>query len=595
MKKKLWGTFAAASLAAALASQDARACGGFFCSQSQGVNQAAERIVFAHNSDGTVTAVIEIQYQGPSDKFSWLLPISSVPMGDEIAVGSGVIFQRLQQQTNPRYSLTTRVEGTCDPEPLGFGTGGSSSGIFAPGANAGAGGAGGGNGVTVEATGTVGSFEWAVISFDQSLEHPADAAVIWLEKNGYDVPEGAPALLGPYLADGMNLLALRLQKGADAGSIRPIALTYEATKPMIPIKLTAVAANDDMGVLTWVLGDARAVPQNYYALELNEARINWFNANSNYNQVVTAAANEAGGQGFVTEFAGSTASLAGQLWTSNDEANWESVRSNPQGNLLDAIFRLSPFDGFWDAVRQHVQLQNGITVAQLQADPQSARAYPVTPELLAALEKDVIEPARLLQKLFDAHPQVTRLYSTLSAPEMTVDPLFTFNPTLPAVSNVHQAERVIECAEGYTTSTAPWRIELPQGGVVRGGPTTVGQWPVAFADQPANRRVVRAAESGSGKVVEDNSAVIDESISTYSASVAKPPKTPDSGSAGSSAGTGGTGGMSNNGAVGGMQVGPAGGGGCSIAGFGQQPYVWLGLASALVLWSRRRLTRAQKS
>src|SRR5688500_10330955 len=64
------------------------------------------------------------------------------------------------------------------------------------------------------------------------------------------------------------------RRGATAGSIRPIVLTYAATKPMIPIKLTAVAANDDMGVLTWVLGDHQAVPQNYYALELNEARIN---------------------------------------------------------------------------------------------------------------------------------------------------------------------------------------------------------------------------------------------------------------------------------------------------------------------------------
>jgi hypothetical protein len=52
-------------------------------------------------------------------------------------------------------------------------------------------------------------------------------------------------------------------KGATSGSIRPIVLTYEATRPMIPIKLTAVAANDDMGVLTWVLSEAQAVPKNY--------------------------------------------------------------------------------------------------------------------------------------------------------------------------------------------------------------------------------------------------------------------------------------------------------------------------------------------
>src|SRR5688572_3513988 len=166
-----WGiTLGAGLLLASIAASDsAQACGGFFCSQTQGVNQAAERIVFANNGDGTVTAVIEIMYQGPAEKFSWLLPISSVPQGDEIAVGSSVSLQRLQQATNPRYLLTTRVEGNCDEEPFdedgGFasGAGGDGSGPSA------AGGAGSDDGVTVEASGLVGSFEWAVISLDAML------------------------------------------------------------------------------------------------------------------------------------------------------------------------------------------------------------------------------------------------------------------------------------------------------------------------------------------------------------------------------------------------------------------------------------------
>src|SRR6188768_4380721 len=107
----------AVTLAALLAPRPAQACGGFFCSATNPVNQAAERIIFAKNSDATVTAVIEIQYQGPSTNFSWLLPISSVPTGDQIAVASNLAFQRLQQATNPQYNLTLRVEGTCDQSP----------------------------------------------------------------------------------------------------------------------------------------------------------------------------------------------------------------------------------------------------------------------------------------------------------------------------------------------------------------------------------------------------------------------------------------------------------------------------------------------
>jgi hypothetical protein len=289
----------AVALAVALTPRPAAACGGFFCSQSQPVNQAAERIVFAQNDDGTTTAVIEIQYEGPSEHFSWLLPISSVPMGDDIAVASNAAFQRLQNATNPQYQLTTRVEGSCDQQDdRSFGAVPTADG--APESEGG----GSGGGVVVQASGLVGSFEWTVISLDASLSEPADAAAAWLDQNGYDVPDGATGLLGPYLEDGLYLLALKLQKGADAGSIRPIVLTYDGTLPSIPIKLTAVAANEDMGVLAWVLAENRAVPKNYNGLELNEARINWFNPSLNYNDVVIAAANDAGGQGFVGRAAG---------------------------------------------------------------------------------------------------------------------------------------------------------------------------------------------------------------------------------------------------------------------------------------------------
>lgn len=517
------GRLAAAAvlgLASLLAPRSAQACGGFFCSAASPVNQAAERIIFAQNDDATVTAVIEIQYEGPAESFSWLLPISSVPTDDQIAVASNVAFQRLQQATNPQYSLNTRVEGTCDSRDDLGGRAASGSNNAGPQLSA----DGQGPGVTVEATGQVGAFEWTVISLDAALTNPADAAVKWLTDSGYDVPQGAPGLLGPYLEDGLNLLALRLKKGADAGSIRPIVLTYDADRPMIPIKLTAVAANDDMGVLAWLLGPARAVPQNYYALELNEARINWFNASSNYNQVVTAAADDAGGQGFVTEMAGETAPLSNVIWSASDEQQWQYARSAPGGQLLTNVFSMySGFDGFWDAVQAHVVYPQGVTLDQIK---QCTGCYPGEPDaaFADALEESVIEPVRLVQKLIDAHPQITRLYSTLSAAEMTVDPLFGFNADLAPVSNLHTADRIIECAPGYYQDTAPWRIELPSGGTVRGGPTQNGTWPAEFDSQPANLRILRTGESGSGRVVEDNSTSIQSSVDAYSEGLPVPPR-----------------------------------------------------------------------
>ena len=500
----------------ALLPATANACGGFFCNAAQPVNQAAEGIIFADNGDGTTTAVIQIQYQGPAKSFSWLLPIASVPKNDDdIGIASNLALQRLQRATNPNYTLTVRVEGSCRESDGGSGCGASAERGFASAADPGVSIDPNTPEVVVEASGVVGAFEWSVISLDKTLVDPAASAQEWLKANGYDVPSSAPALLGPYLKEGLFLLALRLTKGADSGSIRPIVLTYAGTQPSIPVKLTAVAANDDMGVLTWVLGKSRAVPANYLSLELNEARINWFNASSNYNAVVTEAANDAGGQGFVTELAGPTAPLAGQIWTPDDEANWASLQTSSLSgsSFFQRAERLfGQWDGFWDATRAAVDLMEGQSFEAIKACPTCYAVQVPREPYLTQLEKQVIEPVKRVQHLIDAHPEITRLYTTLSANEMTVDPSFSFNADLPNLSNVHTAERVIACNPSVEQSAAPWRIELPQGGAVWGRGFT---WPSELSTLPPNRVITRTAESGQGKVIEDNSAIIASDLSHY--------------------------------------------------------------------------------
>jgi hypothetical protein len=520
--KYLVGGAAAAALG--LGAPPAQACGGFFCSQAQPVNQAAERIVFSQNGDGTVTAVIQILYEGPSENFSWLLPISTVPADDDIAVASDLAFTRLQAATNPSYSLNTRVEGTCR-EDGNFGTP-TVAGASPPSASDAAPGEANGSGVTVAASGVVGAFEWTALELDPTLSDPAASAIDWLTTNGYDVAPGADGLLRPYLEEGMYLLALRLTKGSDSGSIRPIVLTYDAELPMIPIKLTAVAANDDMGVMSWLLSDARAVPMNYNALELNEARINWFNASSNYDQVVTAAADDVGGQGFVTEFAGASATLGQVVWSDGEEQAWQQLRT-AQYSSFDELFSTLynsyvSFDGFWDAVRATVTLPANVPFPDFQLCPScySGQVQFSPSALFQAMDDGVIASMRVVQELIDRRPYVTRLYSTLSAAEMTVDPVFTMNPDLEEVSNTHTADRIIECDSRIYQWEASWRIELPQGSVIRGTAQDVGSWPTAVDSQPANLRVLSLSSSGAGAELENNKAIIDDQLATYNRMVA---------------------------------------------------------------------------
>ncbi len=520
------GPIAAVALAVTLlGTTESRACGGLFCSAAGPVNQAAERIIFANNGDGTVTAAIEIQYEGPAHEFAWVLP---VPAGEvDVAVSSTSAFDRLQALTNPNYNLQVQFDPTCN---FGGGAGGQASGGASSVPAGGSGGdsfGAGGSPVVVVDMGEVGPYDYTQISVVDGTDDPGQIAVQWLTDNDYDLSELGSETLSEYLEDGMNLLAFKLSKGNEAGAIRPLMLTYPGEEPMIPIKPTAVAANDNMGVMVWVLGDARAVPSNYRHLELNEAYINWFNPNQTYNAVVSAAADEAGTHGFVTEFSGSTQGFVGVAFSPIDEENWQYINSGEFASLeqfLTAMIQvLGAEQGFVEALSKPdaLPLRDGATVAQFIAcpscyfDPAPAvlnNRYPETPYagdsdpihqvdvkgLLAEVESLVVEPKRATDALFAKHEKVTRLYTTLSAAEMTKDPIFQFDASLEDYSNSHSATQLIACDGG-------WDITLPQGQTLSGSGRT---WPVELGDEmPVNLRVLQLG-NGAQELVEDNRDLI---------------------------------------------------------------------------------------
>ncbi len=535
------GLCAAMGAAASLQSSDAAACGGLFCNSAQPVNQAAERIIFAQNEDGTVTAAIEVQYEGPSESFAWVLP---VPDGEvDVGVSSKLALDRLDGTTNPTYQLQVVFDESCGQ--AGFG--GVATGAPAPAAdfdNAAEDPAASPPDVIVLEEGSAGPYDYQIISVNPDLDDSAQVAVDWLTENNYDIGELGPDVLRPYLDGGMNLVAFRLTKGSDAGSIRPIMITYESEQPFIPMRPTAVAANQDMGVKVWVLGNSRAIPENYLHLEINEALINWFNPNSNYNDVIIAAADEAGGHGFVTEQAGPAAGFADIIYNASDDALWEQLRTGQfdsmQTFMQTAVSYFGNHDGFLDVLRDDVTpLRDGATAEQFVAcvncyfqEDVAVRneAYPSTdfdpnsdplldmnvPDFLSKLDELVISPLADTAALFENNSNVTRMYTTLSPNEMTVDPAFSFNPELEDVSNQHIATQTMMCvADG-----PGWLIDLPQGISIEGDGTV---WPIDFdSGMPANLRVLQLSTSGGGVSIEDNAEEIGGLLIDLGVGEAKP-------------------------------------------------------------------------
>jgi hypothetical protein len=495
-----------------LQSHSAYACGGLFCNASAPVNQTAERILFA--ADGkTTTQIVEIRYEGPSERFAWVLPVPGKP---KIGVSSTVVLDRLQAATNPNYQLQTTTD--CNrgffPSLGASNESADDGGDFSDG------------GVTVIDHGTVGPFDYETLSVDAGDDDAALVALRWLEANEYDVGGLGADVLRPYLQNGLNLLAVRLTKGADTGSIRPLSLEFEGVTPSIPIRPTAVAANDDMGVMVWILGESRAVPTNYLGLELNELYIDWHNPGLTYDLVVSEAADEAGGQGFVTEFAGSAATFASTIEPGYPIFDSETLLISPTEDVLrDLVNSFGGYDGFEKVLSDHVEFRGALTardflncsycyfgsgsLSGVDYGTYNAATDPIgktdNKALLAAFQQEVIQPISDAANLFRAFPYLTRFYTTMSAGEMTLDPVFDFNPDLADVSNVHVGQQYVGC-DGVN---GQWRVELPDGRVVQGTGLAWPFTPAGNPDMPVTLRQLEFSTSGAPLVKRDNSARID--------------------------------------------------------------------------------------
>lgn len=483
-------------LAVAAVPHTAQACGGFFCSRVP-VDQSGENIVFGIRGN-RVEAHVQIQYQGDAERFAWVVPLHAKPT---LEVGSPQLFQFLAQATQPQFQLEWSsacnngwVSSPGRAEDWNGGMPTQDGGATPP--------------VTVVSREEVGPYDAAVL---QATD--AQALKTWLVDNGYDLSAVGEELLAPYVGEGSYFVALKLLKNRSTGELRPIVLTTEGTTPCIPIRLTAIAARPDMPIRAYVLSERRAVPQNYRHVLVNPTRIDWLSRGSNYAQVATQAVDEAGGRAFLTEFAGPAAPLAqGFTVPAFDTARLAQL-THPVDFFRDVQGQGFPADGtLLSLLSKYIPMpqalaDRGVTAqdfynqlwnyrADIDADPH--RAPFDAAGFAAALEEAVVVPWRRADALLDAHPYLTRLFTTMSAHEMTEDPEFDFNPDAPDVSSVFRAKaREETCEQDWSKRRV--RVELPDGTYFF---VTNGQR--AFPDGPGALRIEEYGSKGPPMVLVDN-------------------------------------------------------------------------------------------
>ncbi len=356
------------------------------------VNQRAEQIIF-EVEPGWVTAHVLIKYAGDPSKFAWIVPVPEVP---ELAISPLTAFGLLDQMTAPQISVGT--ENICPVSEYVCMHNNETCGDFASGddgpfpiADAGAfdGATQPGGGVTVIDEQTVGDYQ--TVTFRAS---EASAAVQWLHDNGFVVNNTTSIYMESYVQAGMVFVAAKLVPGAGVRSIKPLRLRYRAAYPTVPLVLTAVAAQPNLTVTSFVYASKPFKPQGHPIVAIDAKRIAQDKTGRiNYPMVMARQIDEAGGDGFVIEYRGAS--------------------QKPQFGSMSAFCCETPSDPCNIGHDQQCQC------------PRDELDYGDCSQV-----SDLVDGVKLLDDLATKYPAVTRITTRVSAEEMTFDPAFEadFNP-----------------------------------------------------------------------------------------------------------------------------------------------------------------------
>lgn len=160
-------------------------------------------------SKGKEDLIISPSYEGPTDRFAWVIP---VPKRPKLEILKGAIFHELAALVRPR----PRDQAKAGAPAMGI-----------PG------------GVTVLERKTVGAYHVSVL-----LATDGQALMKWLKANKYHLPSKAVGPITHYVKEGWTFVACRVKapsaaKGLRTGTLAPIRLTFAAQRPVYPLRLSS--------------------------------------------------------------------------------------------------------------------------------------------------------------------------------------------------------------------------------------------------------------------------------------------------------------------------------------------------------------------
>ncbi|WP_315773295.1 MULTISPECIES: DUF2330 domain-containing protein [unclassified Bradyrhizobium] len=123
-------------------------------------------------------------------------------------------------------------------------------------------------GVTVEASYDIAEYDVLILSAQES-----DGLTRWLTDNNYRIPQGADAVLGSYIRQGMRFFVAKVNvermKNIGNGTLRPLQVRYQSPKFMVPLRLGTVNARGPQDLIIYALTrSGRIEAANYRTVKI---------------------------------------------------------------------------------------------------------------------------------------------------------------------------------------------------------------------------------------------------------------------------------------------------------------------------------------
>jgi hypothetical protein len=221
-------------------------CGFYVAKADTKLYNQASQVILARDGNRTVLTMAN-DFQGDVKDFAIVVPVPTVLQKEQVHVAEPKIIERLDAFSAPRL-VEYFDSDPCAPvykinemRPMQSAARSDSSTKEDSSL-----------GVTVEAKFNVGEYDIVILSAKES-----GGLETWLNRNGYKIPQGAKELLKPYIRSAMKFFVAKvnLDKFAESGYqfLRPLQISYESRKFMLPIRLGMVNATKEQDLIIYIL------------------------------------------------------------------------------------------------------------------------------------------------------------------------------------------------------------------------------------------------------------------------------------------------------------------------------------------------------